>query len=122
MPVFAALDQGDQLPPVRRNVILHGADLTEARTNAGEIAERDGLTFIHPFDNATSSRARERWARDPRADTRRRGDRRARGRRRPDRGHRHRGQAKRPDVKIIGVEPTERRVSPKRWRRTSRRS
>jgi len=33
-------------------VILHGKDLTEARTEAEAIAARDGLTFIHPFDNA----------------------------------------------------------------------
>ena len=33
-------------------MILHGADLTEARAHAEEIAARDGLTFIHPFDNA----------------------------------------------------------------------
>ena len=37
-------------PPVRRRVILHGADLTgRAR---GRARRARGLTFIHPFDNA----------------------------------------------------------------------
>jgi len=51
MPVFAALIKVTNCRQFGANVILHGADLTEARTHAGELAERDGLTFIHPFDN-----------------------------------------------------------------------
>ena len=51
MPKFAALVKVTNCRHLGANVILHGADLTEARTHAGEIAERDGLTFIHPFDN-----------------------------------------------------------------------
>jgi threonine dehydratase len=52
MPVFAALIKVSNCRRFGANVVLHGADLTEARAHAGEIAARDGLTFIHPFDNA----------------------------------------------------------------------
>jgi threonine dehydratase len=52
MPVFAALIKVTNCRQFGANVVLHGADLTEARAHAGEIATRDGLTFIHPFDNA----------------------------------------------------------------------
>ncbi len=52
MPVFAALIKVTNCRQFGANVILHGVDLTEARVHAGEIAARDGLTFIHPFDNA----------------------------------------------------------------------
>jgi threonine dehydratase len=51
MPVFAALIKVTNCRHLGANVILHGADLTEARAYASEIAARDGLTFIHPFDN-----------------------------------------------------------------------
>lgn len=51
MPKFAALVKVTNCRHFGANVILHGADLTEARAYAGELAERDGLTFIHPFDN-----------------------------------------------------------------------
>ena len=51
MPKFAALVKVTNCRHLGANVILHGADLTEARAHAGELAERDGLTFIHPFDN-----------------------------------------------------------------------
>jgi threonine dehydratase len=52
MPVFAALMKVTNCRQFGANVVLHGADLTEARAHAGELAARDGLTFIHPFDNA----------------------------------------------------------------------
>ena len=52
MPKFAALVKVTNCRQFGAKVILHGADLTEARAHAGEIAARDGLTFIHPFDNA----------------------------------------------------------------------
>jgi threonine dehydratase len=52
MPRFAALIKVTNCRHFGANVVLHGADLTEARAHAGELAERDGLTFIHPFDNA----------------------------------------------------------------------
>src|SRR5512147_386247 len=52
MPKFAALVKVTNCRQFGANVVLHGADLTEARAHAGELAEREGLTFIHPFDNA----------------------------------------------------------------------
>ena len=51
MPVFAALIKVTNCRQFGATVVLHGADLTEARAHAGELAARDGLTFIHPFDN-----------------------------------------------------------------------
>ena len=52
MPRFAPLIKVTKCRQLGATVVLHGADLTEARVHAGEIAARDGLTFIHPFDNA----------------------------------------------------------------------
>src|SRR4029077_4050296 len=52
MPKFAALVKVTNCRQFGAKVILHGAVLTEARGHAGELAEREGLTFIHPFDNA----------------------------------------------------------------------
>src|SRR4029450_11901068 len=51
MPVFAALIKVTNCRQFGADVVLHGADLTEARAHAGAIAAREGLTFIHPFDN-----------------------------------------------------------------------
>lgn len=51
MPRFAALVKVTNCRRFGANVVLHGADLSEARSEAEAIAERDGLTFIHPFDN-----------------------------------------------------------------------
>jgi threonine dehydratase len=52
MPKFAALIKVTNCRHLGANVILHGADLGEARALAEEIAHSKGLTFIHPFDNA----------------------------------------------------------------------
>jgi len=52
MPKFAALIKVTNCRHLGANVILHGADLGEARVRAEEIAQGKGLTFIHPFDNA----------------------------------------------------------------------
>ena len=52
MPKFAALIKVTNCRHFGASVVLHGVDLTEARARAGELAARDGLTFIHPFDNA----------------------------------------------------------------------
>jgi threonine dehydratase len=52
MPKFAALIKVTNCRHLGANVILHGADLGEARALAEEIAHTKGLTFIHPFDNA----------------------------------------------------------------------
>ena len=51
MPKFAALIKVSNCRHLGATVILHGADIGEARTLAEEIAQRDLLTFIHPFDN-----------------------------------------------------------------------
>src|SRR5512143_3918511 len=51
MPKFAALIKVTNCRHFGANVVLHGADLGEARAHAATLAERDGLTFIHPFDN-----------------------------------------------------------------------
>jgi threonine dehydratase len=52
MPIFAALIKVTNCRQLGANVVLHGADLGEARVRAEEIARSEGLTFIHPFDNA----------------------------------------------------------------------
>ena len=52
MPKFAAFIKVTNCRQLGARVILHGADLTEARAHAEAIAAQDGLTFIHPFDNA----------------------------------------------------------------------
>ena len=52
MPKFAALIKVTNCRQLGARVILHGADLSEARAHAEALAEREGLTFIHPFDNA----------------------------------------------------------------------
>ena len=52
MPRFAPLIKVTNCRQLGATVLLHGADLAEARAEAEAIAARDGLTFIHPFDNA----------------------------------------------------------------------
>jgi threonine dehydratase len=52
MPKFAPLVKVSNCRHLGATVMLHGADLAEARVEAERIAARDGLTFIHPFDNA----------------------------------------------------------------------
>src|SRR5512132_1346796 len=52
MPKFAALIKVSNCRALGATVVLHGNDVTEARAEAERIAARDGLTFIHPFDNA----------------------------------------------------------------------
>src|SRR3954454_11444053 len=52
MPKFAALIKVTNCRQLGARVVLHGADLTEARAHAEGLAKTEGLTFIHPFDNA----------------------------------------------------------------------
>ena len=52
MPKFAPLIKVSNCRQLGANVVLHGADLSQARDEAEAIAAREGLTFIHPFDNA----------------------------------------------------------------------
>jgi len=51
MPKFAALIKVTNCRHLGARVVLHGADLTEARAHAEALAQSEGLTFIHPFDN-----------------------------------------------------------------------
>ena len=51
MPKFASLMKVSNCRHLGATVVLHGADLTEARAEAEAIAVREGLTFIPPFDN-----------------------------------------------------------------------
>jgi threonine dehydratase len=51
MPQFAALIKVTNCRRFGARVVLTGADLGEARAHAVELAAREGLTFIHPFDN-----------------------------------------------------------------------
>jgi threonine dehydratase len=51
MPKFAALVKVTNCRQFGARVVLHGADLGEARVEAEAIAAREGLAFIHPFDN-----------------------------------------------------------------------
>jgi threonine dehydratase len=52
MPTFAPLIKVSNCRHLGATVVLHGVDLGETRAHAEAIAERDGLTFIHPFDHA----------------------------------------------------------------------
>ncbi len=51
MPRFAALIKVSNCRHLGATVVLDGADVVECRAIAEERAARDGLTFIHPFDN-----------------------------------------------------------------------
>jgi threonine dehydratase len=51
MPQFAALIKVSNCRALGATVVLHGIDLNAARLKAEELAQRDGLTFLHPFDN-----------------------------------------------------------------------
>jgi threonine dehydratase len=51
MPKFAALVKVSNCRQLGAKVVLHGEDLGQARAHAEELARRDDLTFIHPFDN-----------------------------------------------------------------------
>ena len=52
MPRFAALVKVTNCRHLGASVVLHGQDVDEARDHAQDIARRDGLAFVHPFDNA----------------------------------------------------------------------
>ena len=117
MPEVRGAHQGDQLPrSSARDVVLHGADLTEARAHAGELAARDGLTFIHPFDNADviagqGTMGLEILEQTPDVEA----DRRSGRRRRPARGHRHGRQGEGAGgVESSASSRSARRASPRR--------
>ena len=52
MPKFAPFIKVTNCRQLGARIVLHGTDLAEARAEAEAIAARDGLTFIHPFDDA----------------------------------------------------------------------
>ncbi|MCC7326206.1 MAG: threonine ammonia-lyase [Burkholderiales bacterium] len=52
MPKFAALIKVTNCRQLGARVILQGSDLSEARVQAEDLAQSEGLTFIHPFDDA----------------------------------------------------------------------
>lgn len=58
IPVTIVMPQGtpfmkiDNTTRLDAKVILHGETVDDAAVFARELAERDGLTFIHPFDDA----------------------------------------------------------------------
>ena len=51
MPKFAPLIKVANCRHLGATVLLHGADLSEARAEAEAIAAREAFTFIHPFEN-----------------------------------------------------------------------
>jgi threonine dehydratase len=51
MPRFAALIKVSNCRALGATVVLHGNDINEARIEAEQIAAREGLTFLHPYDN-----------------------------------------------------------------------
>ena len=52
MPQYAPLIKVTNCRNLGARVVLQGADLAQARAHAETLAESEGLTFIHPFDNA----------------------------------------------------------------------
>ena len=52
MPRFAPLIKVTNCRALGATIVQHGNDVVEARGHAVELAQRDGLAFIHPFDNA----------------------------------------------------------------------
>lgn len=51
MPRFAPLIKVSTCRQLGAKIILHGDTLADARKHALEIAEREGLYFLHPYDN-----------------------------------------------------------------------
>lgn len=51
MPLFAPLTKIANCRRLGANVVLHGADIAEARTRADEIAAAEGQTYINGFDD-----------------------------------------------------------------------
>ena len=51
MPKFAALTKVTNCRNLGAHVVQHGDDVIEAREKAEELAALHGYTFIHPFDN-----------------------------------------------------------------------
>ncbi len=52
MPTFAPLIKVTNCRQLGARVVLHGEDVAAARAHAEALAASEGLTFIHPYDNA----------------------------------------------------------------------
>ncbi len=52
MPLFTPGIKVERTRGFGAEVVLHGQSLDEARSHAYFLAERDGLTFVHPYDDA----------------------------------------------------------------------
>jgi len=52
MPQHTPMVKVERTKGFGAEVVLHGATFDEARDHALALAERDGLTFVHPFDDA----------------------------------------------------------------------
>ena len=51
MPDYAPLIKSSTCRRLGANVVIHGRDFAEARAHADSLVDRDGLTYIHGFDN-----------------------------------------------------------------------
>jgi threonine dehydratase len=51
MPESTAFVKIERTTALGGTVMLHGANVSESATHAREVAARDGLTFVHPFDD-----------------------------------------------------------------------
>jgi threonine dehydratase len=51
MPDTTAFVKVERTTALGATVVQHGADVSESATRAREVAERDGLTFVHPYDD-----------------------------------------------------------------------
>jgi threonine dehydratase len=51
MPETTAFVKVERTTALGGNVVQHGANVSESATHAKELAERDGLTFVPPFDD-----------------------------------------------------------------------
>src|ERR1700735_4843043 len=52
MPVDTPFTKIERTERYGARVVLEGAGLTEATASAGRIARKDGLTLVHPYDDA----------------------------------------------------------------------
>lgn len=51
MPVSTPFNKVQQTRQLGARVVLHGEQLTEAAAHAHELAERENLVFVHPYDD-----------------------------------------------------------------------
>lgn len=52
MPIFAPLVKQERAKQLGATVLLHGANIGEAKERADGLVERHGLTYVHGFDGA----------------------------------------------------------------------